>query len=1365
MVTDSTNTPIEIVSDEIARHFVVGIGASAGGLEALELFFRHLPSKHNLVFVVVQHLSPDFESLMDKLLARETLLPIQMIEDGIRVKPRNVYLLPPKKEVIFSEGCLLLAERSASRELSFPIDNFFRSLAQDAGQRAIAVVLSGTGSDGSRGICEVHEAGGYVLSQSEASAKFDGMPRSACDTGIVDSVMAPGEMGEAIIAYTSSPLVASRIALSGTSIDGPTYAILNLLKKRYEIDFNQYKISTIGRRIERRIMLSGSENIVEYTKRLRSEPAELDALYRDLLIGVTGFFRDREVFERLELDVIPALMAKLEHEQEFRAWVVGTATGEEAYSLAILLTEASEAMDRQDRVKIFASDVHPGSLEAASRGIYQKEHLGGLTAEQQDRYFNKKSDGYHASSELRKKVVFVHHNVITNAPFTNLDMVTCRNVFIYFTPETQKKVLSLFHFGLKMGGTLCLGSSETPGELSHEFEAIDDKCRIYTKHRDISLPSSMRMAFPQVKLSVPPAPTMHSSTPKLSESVSARDLMGSYDTLLERFMPPSLLIGEDNELLHSFGDATRLLRVLPGRPSKNVLDLVQPPLRSAVSATLRRANHDQPAVVQATLPGEGEDFELLRITAERFGEDSNRTLVLFETESAPKNDALPKTEPVEVSADAYRSEEYEALERDLQRAKDSIKSTIEESQTTTEELQATNEQLTASNEELQSTNEELHSVNEELYTVNAEHQRKIDELIELTDDMDNLLNSTNVHTIFLDRQLNIRRFTPGIGDTFNLIPQDVGRRLDTFTHNIRGVRVVERVKEVVELKEKYEHEVQDKNDNWYLLRILPYTTRGQVDGAVVTLIDITSLKQAESKLAELSEIVEHSDDAIFRQDVDGTIRTWNRGAERLFGRPATKVLGRHVEMLGLRCQDIDAEQMLKLVECGQSLEHVEARYTQKDGTVADVALSLSPIRDPQGNVIGASSIARDVTRHKQAEAKVREAVRRRDDFLAMLSHELRNPLAAVLNATNLLGEAENNLEATVEAKDVIDHNVRHVARILDDLLDVSRITNDKINLHREVVDLSALMIDVVECVQHRVDAKQQELHVLPSDDPLFVEGDIGRLQQMQVNLLVNSSKYTSDGGRIEYRVEPDGDDAMITIKDNGVGIEESLLESIFEPFVQAEQTLDRAQGGMGLGLTLVSKVTDAHQGSVSVQSEGVGRGSVFSVRIPLTRKRPQRRVEVTLQDDDDMKIMIVEDNDGVRKMLARTLELKGFEVCAAAGGRAALQLIEEFQPTVAIIDIGLPDLNGYEVAREIRQMPEYKDLLLVAVTGYGRDRDRDTAISSGFDIHLVKPLDPNELLRAIAEKYGLTRPPRPHFLDKAEKKSGDKSKPLPPPMN
>ncbi|MEN1678212.1 MAG: chemotaxis protein CheB [Planctomycetota bacterium] len=1313
------------------RQFIVGIGASAGGLEALEQFFRHAPVDRGLSYIVVQHLSPDFDSLMDQLLGRITTLPIHLIDDGMRVEPNAVYLLPPKKEVILSAGSLLLTHRPAKGELSFPIDSFFRSLAQDTGPRGIAVVLSGTGSDGSRGIVDVHEAGGFVVSQSESSARFDGMPRSACDTGIVDLVTKPEAMGPDLAAYIDSPMVTSRLenADGQFNTDAPSYAILNMIKRRYEIDFSHYKTATISRRIERRLTLSGCESVGEYTKRLRTEAAELDALYRDLLIGVTGFFRDREVFERLENDVIPSLLGRLEPDQEFRAWVVGAATGEEAYSLAILLGEANEKMGRPGGVKIFASDVHAESLDFAGRGVYTGEALAGLTAAQQNRYFTEKVDGYHASPELRKRVVFVHHNAITNAPFTNLDLITCRNVFIYFTQATQKKVLSLFHFGLKAGGVLCLGSSETPGELSHEFEAIDERNRIYRKQRDVSLPVSMRIPLGTIQ----PSPMTPAATPtsRPSDAVTARDLMGAYDALLSQFVPPSVLVGAGNTLMHTFGAASKFLRVPTGRPSGDVLDMVDPALRTAAAAALRKATPELPASTHAVLPKDdnADDAEHgVRITVRRF-EDAACALMMFEAEAPPP----PPTEPMDFRVEEVSGQAYEALERELERTKASLQSTLEEAQTTNEELQAANEQLTASNEELQSTNEELHSVNEELYTVNAEHQRKIDELTQLTDDMDNLLNSTNVHTMFLDRQLNIRRFTPGIANTFNLIPQDVGRRLDTFTHNIRYDRLLEKVVQVVNTRQSIEREVQDQHENWYLLRIMPYITRGQVDGAVLTLIDITSLKRAELKLAELSEIVEHSDDAIFRQDVDGTVCTWNRGAEQLFGKPASAVIGNHVEMLGLQCREMQLNQMLSHVARGESLEDVEAVHRRSDGGQVDVALSLSPIRGAGGEVVGASTVAQDVTSYKEAQAKVLEAVRRRDDFLAMLSHELRNPLAAVLNATNLLTEAESERPAFDEAKGVIDHNVRHVARILDDLLDVSRITNDKINLHRGVVELTTLTTDVIECVQHAVDGKRQELHVHSGGEPIFVEGDVGRLQQMQVNLLVNASKYTAEGGRIDYRTEQEGDEAVISVTDNGEGIAADLIDSIFEPFVQAEQTIDRAQGGMGLGLTLVSKVAEAHGGSVSAQSAGRGRGATFSVRLPLTEKRPQRHSGVQAADIDGQRLMIVEDNDGVRKMLQRALQLKGFEVHAVANGGEAVDAATRFNPDVAIIDIGLPDINGYDVARQIRQDPAHRQTLLVAVTGYGRDRDRENARSAGFDVHLVKPIDPDALLRAIAE--------------------------------
>ncbi|MGE0760633.1 MAG: CheR family methyltransferase, partial [Pirellulaceae bacterium] len=1093
------------------------------------------------------------------------------------------------------------------------------------------------------------------------------------------------------------------------------------------VDFSDYKTTTISRRIQRRIMLTGISDLETYARMLINDADEVERLYKDLLIGVTSFFRDGDVFGRIERDVLPQLMGRLDDAEEFRAWVVGTATGEEAYSIAILLSEYLTSVGKSRPIKVFASDVHRESLYAASRGIYPSESLAGVSPERVARCFVRQADGFHIIPELRRMVVFVTHNVAKDAPFTKLDLITCRNVMIYLTPQAQRRVLSLFHFAMKRDAVLCLGPSESTGELSEEFETIDERARIFRKRRDMPLPANMRLPVSVPAVSMPPAAP---PAPLLSYVVPARELLSTYDWLLETFMPPGLLIGPKRELLHAFSGASRYMQLRDGRPSTDVLDLVHPDVRPHLSSALRRLERDGKPVVYAGIRLHGpEGQEALNLVVRNSTNPAcgHRILVTFESQPA-----LPQAPVDVVDARNHTSDEIDCLERELAQTRDSLQATIEELQATNEELQSANEQLVASNEELQSTNEELHSVNEELYTVNAEHQRKIDELTELTNDIDNLLNSTNVHTIFLDAELRIRRFTPGVGKAFNFISQDVGRRIDTFTYNIVDEDLLSEIRQVLEQGAPFEREVRDRHECWFLLRIWPYVAGNRIDGVVITLIDISSLKRVEKRLAEMSEIVEHSDDAILRIALDGTVTTWNRGAERLFGYPAEEIVGRNASLLCAE-GDREAEDYLRRIAQGLSVDHVEAIRVCRDGHRIDVSLTMSPIRGEIGNVVGMSVIVRDITDRKRAAEEVLAAVRHRDQFLAMLSHELRNPLAAVLNATSLLKEENIGPDVDCEAREVIEHNVQHVARLLDDLLDVSRFTHDKISLHLEVVDLNSLTMDVVDCVQHMVDDKRQQLHVLLSEEPLYVEGDVGRLQQAQVNLLVNACKYTPEGGRIDYRLARDGEDAVITVRDDGEGISEALLQRIFEPFVQSEQTLDRSQGGMGLGLPLVRMIVEAHEGTIVARSEGNGHGSEFLVRLRLTSKRPQRPAEMRVIANTRRKLLIVEDNDGIRRMLARSMELKGFIVSAAGDGQQGLEKFIEFEPEIALIDVGLPDVNGFDLARIIRSKPAYRECLLVAVTGYGRESDREQALAAGFDLHLVKPLDPTELVVAITD--------------------------------
>jgi two-component system CheB/CheR fusion protein len=548
---------------------VVGIGASAGGLDPLVRFVENLPPDPGLALVIVQHLSPDFKSLMDELLARHTPLPIHLVEDGMPVEADHIYLIPAKKEMMVSGGRLLLSERARQQELTLPIDVFFRSLAQDYGPDAVAVVLSGGGSDGSRGILHVHDAGGLVLVQDLESAQFDGMPKAAMETGIVDHTLRPEEMPRVILdrargASSATPKTAEPGSETPRGID----ALYRVLETEFGLDFNHYKPSTVTRRIERRLGLAQVRSVDEYLARLRSERSELDALYRDLLIGVTRFFRDPDAFALLEKQILPELLAREPRSTPLRIWVAGCATGEEAYSLAILLHELS-ATHGERPVKIFATDVHRGSLEQATLGIYGEDAIANVAPDRLARYFMQQGNTYQVVTELRQTVVFAQHNVISDAPFTRVDLVACRNLLIYLQPAAQQRVLSFFHFALNQGGVLFLGPSESLGPLADGFDIIDKHLQLYRKGLEIRTPvdprrrSSMAVS---TRLALPPvvAPPRH----------SLGQLLSVYDALLEETMPPSVLLTERGELVHALGGAARFLRVRDGRQSLDVLDLV-----------------------------------------------------------------------------------------------------------------------------------------------------------------------------------------------------------------------------------------------------------------------------------------------------------------------------------------------------------------------------------------------------------------------------------------------------------------------------------------------------------------------------------------------------------------------------------------------------------------------------------------------------------------------------------------------------------------------------------------------------------------------------------------------------------------------
>ena len=1335
--------------------FVVGVGASAGGLEALERLFASMPSETGMAFVVIQHLSPDFESLMDEILGPKTDLPVRRVEDGVRVEPDAVYLIPPKKEMIISDGCLLLKDKDPKQGLALPIDQFFRSLAQDQGERSAGIVLSGTGSDGSRGIRDLSEAGGLVIAQLPESAKFDGMPRSAIDTGIVDQELLPEEMAEALTRHYAgdSP---SKIEMKIASEQGMS-AIFGLLRREYDIDFSHYKPNTIRRRTERRLALNQSLDLDDYVKLLRDDPTELNSLYHDLLIGVTKFFRDGEAYQRLA-ETLADILPKAKATGELRCWVAGCATGEEAYSLAMLVHEQMEAAEIDVPVKIFATDVHRASLDFASAGVYSEQAIQNVSEERIEKYFTRLGPHFQVDNDLRKMVVFAPHNIIKDAPFTKLDLITCRNLLIYLQPIAQKKAFSLFHFGLKADGILFLGPSEHPSALQEEFETVNEKWKIYRKRRDIRLPPDLRLtesagrsplALQGISFAAAPSPRHESS------------LMGAYDAILGEFAPPSLLINASRELVHSFSGAEDYLHFKGGRSSLDVLDLVDGDLRIPLAGALQRAAKEQLSVSLegirlTTSDGATNTVKVSVKPIHNRAANSLFMLVSFSKLETPSI-ALPTEPPLKV--DQLSRDQIASLEMELRYARENLQATIEELETSNEELHATNEELVASNEELQSTNEELHSVNEELYTVNGEYQRKIVELTELSADMDNLLASTEIGTIFVDRDLMIRKFTPHIGELFDLMPQDIGRRIDAFLHKIDYSTVVQDAQEVLEKLKPVEREVTSRTGKWYLIRLLPYQSGNRIEGVVITLIDTTNIKDAETQLLQkdrqLQGILDNSTAILFVKDLDGRYLLTNRHCEQKLGVSPAAALGKtDHDLLDKKLADSIRINDLAVAKADAAMEFEEMIVSGEDELIF---LSVKfPLRDSNDHVYAIGGVCTNITRQKRAEYEQKKAVRRRDEFLAMLSHELRNPLGAICNAAELLtpleegeelGFAKSEPVLVGKAASTIRRQSRHIARLLDDLLDVSRIRTGRLDIQTGVLDLRDTISAAMESVGPLAADGGYEVLIDMPTKPVLIDGDSVRLQQVVANLLSNALKYSPESSKVTLSLDleeecndhaassglkPSGQFATLRVVDHGVGISPNMLGGVFDLFFQSPRSIDRSDGGIGVGLTLAKSICELHGGSIEVRSDGPDQGSEFVVRLPTTNAAvPAPTPLSTNKHNGELRIVIVEDSEDSREMLAELLRREGHEVLEAADGSSGLATIKSECPDLALVDVGLPEMSGLEIAKHVRADASLNQVAMYALTGYGRSTDRKATEQAGFDGHFVKPLDLEKLDKVI----------------------------------
>jgi two-component system, chemotaxis family, CheB/CheR fusion protein len=1338
---------------------VVAIGASAGGLEAFQELFRQMPADTGFAFVVIQHLSPRHETLIPELLAPLTPMPVRMVEDETVIEANRIYVMPPHGTLTIDDCVLYLSKPARIRGRRSPIDRFFRSLAEDQEDEAVVIVLSGTGTDGALGLKAVKERGGLTLVQAPETARHDSMPRSAILTGAVDYIAAVERMPARLVEHQKR----LRDGQGGSperfreEIVGYLGKICAILRREAGHDFRHYKQSTLVRRVRRRMSEARSPSIYAYVESLNQDTKEVEQLFRDLLISVTHFFRDPEAFDLLATKVIPRLFEGKDADGFVRVWVSGCATGEEAYSLAILLREHVATLAAPPQVQVFATDIDVQALETARQALYPEGIATQISPERLERFFVRHGNMYQVSREIRDLCLFSLHNLIADPPFSRLDLVSCRNLLIYLESELQKKVVSLFHYALRPGGFLFLGPSEMVAGQPVLFRTIDKKHRLFQSRDTVSRPPFSFPLSERGRLAIRPTEDLQRrSAPRQLEVARTFEAI-----LLDSYAPACVVVHEGGDIVYFSPRTGRYLEPPSGTPTVNVVDMSRKGLRLDVRTALHKAVTSRVVVVHENvafeLDGGTQRVNVVVRPMPELGEDPGLFMIVFQdvvTAAGEAHSDLAGMAPGEIGAD---DPIVRRLEAELRSTKDHLQATLEELESSNEELVSSNEELLSMNEELQSANEELQtskeelqSVNEELETVNSELKKKLEELDRANSDLQNLFQSTRLATVFVDRELRIKKFTPAAVEVFRLIEGDMGRPIADITPRFADGDLVLEIREVLRTLATRERQVHvEEGDAWYLLRILPYrTVEDVIDGVVLTFLDITELKRAEEQRETLAAIVDSSQDGIIGKTLDGVITSWNTGAERMYGYSAREAVGRTLDLIVPPDQRLLMASVFERLRQGMRVEPFETVRMRKNGERFDISLTFSPVRNPGGRLMGASGIDRDISDRKRAEEELRrrteqllEADRRKDEFLAMLGHELRNPLAPVRNCLHLLRSPNVTAEQADRALRTIERQVHHLTRLVDDLLDIARVSRGKILLRRERLDLAETVRATVE--DQRQDLEKAGLAIdldLPGS-PVWVEGDPTRLAQAVGNVLNNAGKFTEAGGRIAVAVRPEPAAAAVVVRDTGIGMEPELLARAFEPFSQAERGPARGRGGLGLGLALVKALSELHGGTADAESPGPGRGTQVVLRLPLApgSGEPEERTpsDAAPGVESPRRCLIIEDNVDAAESLSLLLQLTGHEAEVAFDGTAGVEKARSFRPEVVLCDIGLPgELDGYAVARAFRADPELRGAFLIALTGYGQEEDRRRALDAGFDTHLTKPADLDALRRLLAGPGG-----------------------------
>jgi two-component system CheB/CheR fusion protein len=1159
---------------------VVGIGASAGGLAALRTLLEALPPTPNVAIVVVVHLSPDRESRLAPLLQSHTPLPVAQVVETIRLEPNRVYVIPPNANLDAIDTHLRLSPLEERRAERAPIDHFLRTLAATHDGNSVGVILTGAGSDGALGIRAVRQANGLTIAQDPAEAEHDGMPRSAIATGMIDLVLPLREIPARIVAFCARRGAADRETAVDAGDDLWLARMREAVRAATGTDIGMLARDALLSRVRHRMQIREAASLPDYQALLEQGGGEARALLRDLLLTVTEFFREPEVYRHLEEAVLPAIFARKPSSQDrVRAWSIGCAMGEEAYSVAIALLERCARVPICPRLQVFASDLEDSMLERARAGRYPAEIAASVPEERLRTYFDAELGQYEVRPEVREIVVFSRHDLFADPPYAHLDLILCRTLLRKLRPGVRAAVLQMFHYALEPHGVLIVNPAD-PVDGSGLFVAENAATGVYRRADR----SRAALAWPAIHTYSRPAragrPALPGPTP---------DPITLYRLAIERHVPASALVDGEAKVLYYSQRAGQYLRVPGGELTHELPRLVAEPLRSRLThAVAEVVRTGAPWVVPPlTVQTEhGPRHVVLRV--EPVAHDDLRDLLLVVFEEAKESTQEETAAHGNVSGSmAHLEVELEAAYRLILELRDRTgpDPTV---------------QLAPLVEQLETSREELQTLNEELTTLDEENRRRLDDLTELSAELQHLLDATGVATVFLNRNLELRKMTPPAAEIFRARPSDLGRPLADLAHDLLYPELAAEVARVLHHDTPSDREVQARDGRWFLLRMLPYRLNNAVDGVVLSLLDISERKRSELKL--------------------------------------------------------------------------------------------------------------------------RDADRRKDEFLALLAHELRNPLAPISAGIEVLRRTASEPKIVEQVTNTISRQTKQLVRLVDDLLEVSRVTGGRLRLTRSPVPLNEVIRDAVAAVRPVIDAESHTLSVATTDEALVVNGDSARLTQVVANLLTNAARYTPRGGVLALLVSRDGEDAVIRVRDNGIGIGAEHLPHVFEMFYQGDNP--RMNAGLGIGLTLAKSLVEMHGGTITVESSGNNQGSEFTIRLPTARNA--RPAEHQPPPDptglSGHRVLIVDDNLDAAETLRLLLGSLGHnEICTAPNGHDALLKAAALHPDIVLLDLKMPGIDGYEVARRIRCEPWGADVMLVALTGWAQEEHRRRTKAAGFNYHLAKP--------------------------------------------